>query len=96
MIPSSDAWNQVKEHWPDRSHIMNDHMAFVAEPGIGTATEIKKTLGISTEIEATLPHLDTKADIKDVKIWVLTGVLSAFAIAIGLAVRLARLFPTGG
>ena len=42
-------------------------------------------------LEAEIKHLATKEDIKDIKIWVLGGVISAFIIA---SLVMWRLFPS--
>lgn len=49
---------------------------------------------IETKLDTELGHLATKNDLTAVKVWVLSGVLGGMAIAAGIAVAVARFWPS--
>ena len=62
--PDTAVWQTIRETWPDYHYIWHTHAAFVAPPGITTATQISTTLGFNADsykigiaIEMTPSHL---------------------------------------
>ena len=49
---------------------------------------------IETKLDTQLGHLATKNDVTKVKVWVLSGVLGGMAVAAGIAVAVARFWPS--
>ena len=47
--PDPTAWERVRETWPDRCFIVNDHTAFVAPPPGVLSHSIADTLGMNGE-----------------------------------------------
>ena len=46
---SASVWQQMKDTWPGRHHVITSTLAFVAPPGISTPSEVANTLGITKD-----------------------------------------------
>lgn len=47
--PDEAAWQQVKDHWPDRHYIVSGCLAFVAPEALILTEEIAKTIGMDSQ-----------------------------------------------